>query len=99
MLVQKLEFRSGLLEWAETAQSHFSGSAAGVGVTAHLLAGGAITLAFYRPKSKETSAFPKPYPLRNRAIGGEMALVLKNAPSPSGNALLTANNAQSKGKP
>jgi hypothetical protein len=25
-----------------------------------------------RPKSKELSAFPKTYPLRNRAIGGEM---------------------------
>ena len=36
--VQKLEFRSGLLEWAETGRIHFSGSAAGVGVTAHLQA-------------------------------------------------------------
>jgi hypothetical protein len=38
-------------------------------------------LAFCRSKSKETSAFPKPYPLRNRAIGDEMASMLKKAPS------------------
>jgi hypothetical protein len=29
-------------------------------------------LAFYRPKSKELSAFPKPYPLPNRAFGDGM---------------------------
>ena len=40
-----------------------------------------MILAFYRPKSKETSAFPKPYPLRNRAIGDEIALMLKDAPN------------------
>jgi hypothetical protein len=38
-------------------------------------------LAFSRPKSKESSAFPKPYPLRNRAIGDEIALMLKDAPN------------------
>jgi hypothetical protein len=38
-------------------------------------------LAFYRPKSKETSAFPKSYPLGKRGLCGEMALMLKNAPS------------------
>ena len=41
-------------------------------------AGGAMILAFYRPKSKESSAFPKPYPLPNRAIGAEMTLTKKN---------------------
>jgi hypothetical protein len=34
-------------------------------------------LAFYRPKSKELSAFPKPYPLRKRTFGGEMRVMLK----------------------
>jgi hypothetical protein len=38
-------------------------------------------LAFHRPKSKELSAFPKSYPLRNRASGDEIALMLKDAPS------------------
>jgi hypothetical protein len=38
-------------------------------------------LARYSPKSKESSAFPKPYPLRDRAISAEMALMLKNTPS------------------
>jgi hypothetical protein len=36
---------------------------------------------FYRPKSKETSAFPKSYPLWNRAIGDEMTSMLTKAPS------------------
>jgi hypothetical protein len=40
-----------------------------------------VQLAFYRPKSKELSAFPKTYWLRNRAIGAEMASVLKKAKS------------------
>jgi hypothetical protein len=35
-------------------------------------------LAFHRSESKESSAFPKPYPLRNRAIGDEMTLTKKN---------------------
>jgi hypothetical protein len=43
--------------------------------------GEAVDLAFYRPKPKEMSAFPKTYWLRNRAIGDEMASMLKNAPS------------------
>ena len=38
ILFQKLEFHSGLLEWAETARIHFSGIAAGVGVMVHLQA-------------------------------------------------------------
>jgi hypothetical protein len=38
ILVQKLEFRPGLLEWAETARIHFSGTAAGVSVMAHFQA-------------------------------------------------------------
>jgi hypothetical protein len=37
-----------------------------------------VQLAFCRPKSKELSAFPKSYPLRNRAIGDEMTLTKKN---------------------
>jgi hypothetical protein len=32
-------------------------------------------LAFHRPKPKETSAFPKSYPLRNCATGDEMDAV------------------------
>jgi hypothetical protein len=43
-----------------------------------------MILAFYRknrPKSKELSAFPKSYPLRNRAICAEMHQMLSNAPS------------------
>jgi len=39
--------------------------------------GGAESLAFSRPKPKELSAFPKSYPLRNRALGGEMVQTLK----------------------
>lgn len=31
--------------------------------------------------ARKTSAFPKPYPLWNRAIGDEMASMLKNAAS------------------
>jgi hypothetical protein len=38
ILVQKLEFRSGVLAWAETARIRFSGTAAGLGVMAHLQA-------------------------------------------------------------
>ncbi len=36
--------------------------------------------AVFHPKSKELSAFPKTYPLRNRAIGAEMTRILKNPP-------------------
>jgi hypothetical protein len=44
-------------------------------------------LQVYRPKSKELSAFPKPYPLSNRAIGAEMEGMLKAAPSQLGEAV------------
>jgi hypothetical protein len=40
-----------------------------------------VQLAFYRPESKESSAFPKPYPLRRRVIRDEMISMGKNAPS------------------
>ena len=42
---------------------------------------GGDNFGLFLPKSKELSAFPKSYPLRNRASGGEMDLCLKNAPS------------------
>jgi len=48
-------------------------------------------VAFYRPKSKESSAFPKPYPLRNRAIGGEMAQTLEYLPRELADAVTAAS--------
>jgi hypothetical protein len=49
-----------------------------LGVFALSLCGFALVqLALYRPKSKESSAFPKSYPLRKRAIGGEMRLLYR----------------------
>jgi hypothetical protein len=49
-------------------------------------------LAQSRPKSKELSAFPKSYPLRNRAIGGEITVVLKNPPRELAETLAQVNS-------